>query len=65
MSIRRRNVRARVERDRRLALERATMDASLARMKRVLDDAQSQGLKSLSQSEFWRRFHELAKAEET
>ena len=59
MSVRRRNIQARLERERAMAAGRAETDASLARMKRVLDEAIAEGLTQLSQEEFWRRYHAI------
>ena len=59
MSVRRRAIRARVERERQRARGRAAVDASLARMQRVLDDAKAAGETQLSRQEFWRRYNEL------
>jgi hypothetical protein len=59
MSIRHRNIRARVEREQQLARGRAEVDAGLARMQRVLEDAKAEGKTSLTREEFWRRHQAL------
>jgi hypothetical protein len=57
MSIRRRAISERVERERRLKLQGAEMDRSLAAMQRVLDDLKAEGNLQFDQAEFWRRYH--------
>lgn len=55
MGVRRRAVRERVERCRKRAQGLIEFDASLARLKRVIDEAIAEGLKTLSPEEFARR----------
>ena len=55
MGVRRRAVRERVERNQRRQEELAAFDASLARLKRVIDEALAEGLTKLSNEEFCRR----------
>lgn len=55
MSIRRRNIRERVERERRQAIGRAAITASLAHMQEVLDELKAEGATELDGPEFWRR----------
>ncbi len=55
MGVRRRAVRERVQRDRKRREQLAAFDASLARLKRVIDEALAEGLTKLSNEEFCRR----------
>lgn len=57
MSIRRRAIRARVERERRLARQGSELDRSLAAMQAVLADMKAEGLTEIDQPQFWRRYH--------
>jgi hypothetical protein len=62
MSVRRRNVRERVEREKRQARGRAAINASLAHMQEVLDELKAEGATELDEPEFWRRVREKESA---
>jgi hypothetical protein len=56
MGVRRRAVRERLERKSKMDKGRAEFNASLAKMQRVLNAAAAEGLKTMSQEEFYRRY---------
>jgi hypothetical protein len=59
VSIRRRNIADRVERERLFNLGRSEADASLERMRRVIAEALAAGKTSITRHEFWTHYHAL------
>ena len=64
MGVRRRAVRERVERAQRNAKDYADFSESLARIKRVVDEAIADGLTNLTPEEFGRRLRAFSASKE-